>query len=265
MKVCIPIELKKPSACQITEIIQKVMPELESNLKENIKGFLQGDLRKLSSIYEIYRNHYSILKNEIIQKIFKPRSYNENTKEITKNLMDRPHDIHEHLLTMNETDRTIVGLLWHENIIDLLEKVDKAHAVPFYVEMLNNICFTDNIDRIIFQKQIWQLNEMSSLLKTFQSNKMYHEWKHKPDQSINEDIRFTKVLTKYSTEYNNATFVHNLCKELSLDKKDMLSLFLKIRQEHTDDEIYDMFESYEFSKLDISRIYRYIDKYTLEQ
>ena len=26
---------------------------------------------------------------------------------------------------MNETDRTIVGLLWHENIIDPLELVEK--------------------------------------------------------------------------------------------------------------------------------------------
>ena len=73
--------------------------------------FLQGDLRKLSSIYNIYQNHCSILKNEIIQNIFKPKSYNEDTKEITKKLINDKFAFSEHLTVMNETDRTIVGLL----------------------------------------------------------------------------------------------------------------------------------------------------------
>lgn len=265
MKVCITIELKKPDDSQISQIIENIMPELESNLKISINRFLKGDLRKLSSIYEIYRNHYSILKNEIIQKIFKPKSYNENTKEITKKLLLKNHNIREHLTTMNETDRTIVGLMWHENIIDSLENSDKKHSVPFYLKILDNICFSDFMDRIIFQKQIWQLNEMSSLIKTFESNNQFHEWEHKPAFNIPEDIRFTKVLTKYSTEYNNKIFIQNICLELGLDRKDTLNLFLNIRKTRNDTEIYDFFESYEFTKLDIARIYRYIDRYTLAQ
>ena len=45
----------------------------------------------------------------------------------------------------------------------------------FYLKQLDNICFADYIDRITFQKQIWQFNEMSSLIKTFKNNKLYHE------------------------------------------------------------------------------------------
>ena len=56
---------------------------------------------------------------------------------------------------MNETDRTIVGLLWHENIIDVLEKTSKEESIPFYLKILDNMCFADYIDRITFQKQIW--------------------------------------------------------------------------------------------------------------
>ena len=66
---------------------------------------------------------------------------------------------------MNETDRTSVGLLWHENIIDVIDKIDKKQSVNFYLKQLDNICFADYIDRITFQKQIWQFNEMSSLIK----------------------------------------------------------------------------------------------------
>jgi hypothetical protein len=185
---------------------------------------------------------------------------------------------------MNDTDRTIVGLLWHENIIDLIEKKPTSVSVPLYTKILDKICFSDYIDRITFQKQIWQFNEMSSLIKTFHCNKIYHDAndamandntsanmtdkekdkdkdKDKDSEKINE-VRFTKVLTKYSTEYNNSLFIQELCQKLSLDQKDMFSFFLNLRNNYTDEEMYEIYETYDISKLDINRIYRYLDKYT---
>jgi len=238
------------------------MPELDGVLATNIINFLQGDLRKLSSIYNIYQNHCSILKNEIIQNIFKPKSYNEDTKEITKKLINDKFAFSEHLTVMNETDRTIVGLLWHENIIDVLGKIPKNISIPFYLKVLDNICFADYIDRITFQKQIWQFNEMSSLIKTFHNNKMYHDTFNKQPVFNPAEVRFTKVLTKYSTEYNNSLFIQNLCQQLGLDKKDTFSFFLELRNKYSDEDIYGMFDSYDIGKLDINRIYRYLDKYT---
>ena len=265
MKVCTHIELKPPTELQMLTIVNEIMPNLETPFKNDIVKFLNGDLRKLKEIYDIYRNKPDIINNNIIKNIFKKKEYNENTKEITKNLLVNPRLIQHHLTTMNETDRTIVGLLWHENIIDQLDKTDKKLSVPFYNLVLNNICFADYIDRIIFQNQIWQLNEMSSLIKIFHSNNIFHEWKKNNNISniTVGNIRFTKVLTKYSTEYNNSTFIQNLCQELSMDKKDMLSFFLTLRKKYTEEELCDLLEQYEIGKLDIARIYRYIDKYTL--
>ena len=262
MKVCVSFELKSPNPIQIGNILSETMPELDITLRNNIIIFLQGDLRKLESIYKIYKNHCSILKNEIIQNILKPKSYNEDTKEITKKLLNNNFTIDEHITIMNETDRTIVGLLWHENIIDLLNKVPKETSVPFYQSVLDNICYADYIDRITFQKQIWQFNEMSSLLKTFKNNSLYHE-QFKSKTIFNPaEVRFTKVLTKYSTEYNNSLFIQSLCQQLGLDKKDVFSFFLELRNNHSDEDIYQMFETHDIGKLDINRIYRYIDKYT---
>ena len=167
---------------------------------------------------------------------------------------------------MNETDKTIVGLLWHENIIDVLGKVKKEESIPFYLEILDNMCFADYIDRITFQKQIWQFNEMSSLIKTFRNNKIYHDtFLTKKKVKYNPvEVRFTKVLTKYSTEYNNSIFIQNLCQELSMDKNDMFAFFLDLKHKYTDAEILSLFENQDISKLDINRIYRYLDKYTKE-
>jgi hypothetical protein len=129
--------------------------------------------------------------------------------------------------------------------------------------MLNKICFADYIDRITFQKQIWQFNEMSSLIKTFYTNYILHKNINEPiiKEKLSE-IRFTKVLTKYSTEYNNSLFIQDLCQKLSLDKKDMFAFFIKLKSLYTEGEIYNIIETYEITILDINRIYRYIDKYT---
>jgi DNA polymerase III delta prime subunit len=262
MKVCTIFELKSPLPAQIQQILTLTMPSLDLPVIKNMIDYLQGDLRKLSSISGIYQKHHSILKNEIIQNIFKPKAYNEDTKEITQKLFKEAYSISEHINMMNDTDRTIVGLLWHENVIDIIGKTPKEHAIPLYVNILDKICFADYIDRITFQKQIWQFNEMSSLIKTFHCNKICHDNIQPAILHTPPDIRFTKVLTKYSTEYNNSLFIQELCQKLSLDKKDTYSFFLDLRLKHTDEEIYTLFEPYEITKLDINRIYRYLDKYT---
>jgi hypothetical protein len=165
---------------------------------------------------------------------------------------------------MNETDRTSVGLLWHENIIDVIDKCDKKISVPFYINQLDNICFADYIDRTTFQKQIWQFNEMSSLIKTFKNNKAYHDNFNKKQKYNPAEVRFTKVLTKYSTEYNNSLFIQKLCQKLGMDKKDIFGYFIELKNKYDDNEIFTLFETYEITKLDINRIYRYLEKYIKE-
>ena len=196
MKVCNVFELKTPSDNQINTIIKLAMPNIDETLNLNIKEFIKSDLRKLRTLYDIYINHQSILKNEIIKNILQPKSYNEDTKTITKKLINKSYSLSDHQTVMNETDRTIVGLLWHENIIDMLSTMPKERAFPLYEQFLANICFADYIDRITFQKQIWQFNEMSSLIKTFKNNRLYHENVNKPFNPT--EVRFTKVLTKYT-------------------------------------------------------------------
>ena len=168
-------------------------------------------------------------------------------------------------MLMNETDRTSVGLLFHENVIDIISKIDIKLGIPFYIKLLRNITFSDYIDRITFQKQIWVFNEMSSLIKTLYNNHLYNEDFGHLNLKFNPPVvRFTKVLTKYSTEYNNILFIQNLCRQLNMDKKDMLSYFLYLRTKYNDEDIYELFnnENYDISKLDINRIYRFINNYT---
>lgn len=261
MKVCNSYELKNPTTKEMETLLTTVMPSIDSDLKKNLLHYIQGDLRKFNSIISIYNKQHLLLKNEIIQNIFQPKTYNEDSKKITQKLINTNFDLNNHNNIMNETDRTIVGLLWHENIVDVLEKHPINKAFPFYKQILNNMCFADYIDRITFQKQIWQFNEMSSLIKTFYNNKLYHETFTKKAKYNPTDVRFTKVLTKYSTEYNNYMFIQNLCFTLSMDQTDLFAFFLHLRDQKKEEEIYEIFENYEISKLDIKRMYRYLDKH----
>ena len=262
-KVCTNIHINTPTNTHIKYIINLLMPTLNSTLISNITKFIAGDLRKLTSCYNIYIKQNHLLKNEIIQNIFQSKINDEDTKRTTKKLINNKVNFRDHNILINETNRTSIGLLFHENIIDVLQNTPSSTSIPFYIDILNTICYSDYIDRITFQKQIWIFNEISSLMKTIHCNNKLHNYVNCPIDYNPDEVRFTKVLTKYSTEYNNMTFIQTLCKKLNMDKKDMFTYFLHLRNEYTMNEIYTHLEILDIQKLHINRIYKFIDNYTL--
>ena len=274
MKVCYTFELKMPTTRQVESLLHRLIPKEKLMINKDILiNYIQGDIRKLNFTSQLYKNKSHLLTDEIIENIFQTKSFNEDSKRLTATLFNQYIPFKDHNIRMNDTDRTIIALLWHENIIDIISHIPKEQQLKFYVKLLKNICFADYIDRITFQNQIWIFNEISSLIKTFYNNKILHETFHENRNISHEDIRFTKVLTKYSTEYNNQIFINNLCIELNMDKKDVLAFFQELRillsnvEESdflTNQEnitfIENLFESYDISKLDVKRMYRYLDK-----
>jgi len=284
IKVCNAFELKPPTLEQTKRVLDIHIKGLPENIKTTILDYIQGDLRKFDFIYSIYKKSPHLLTERTLKTIFQTKSYNEDSKHITRSLLTHPEPIHKHNLVMNDTDRTIVGLLWHENIADVLEKVPLNERFSFYLRILDGICYADYIDRITFQNQIWLFNEMSSLLKTWNNTRMYHEtFPHHKGKYTPQDIRFTKVLTKYSTEYNNVLFIYAMCQSMDMDKKDLIAFFQEMRiffanhepdfeklgktkayekerDEWFESEIEKIFENSEITKLDVRRMYRYLDK-----
>jgi len=278
MKVCVSFEIKTPTLEQVGVILKSALNSGNATLHKNVARFMQGDLRKIATISSIFNNlgnanatnathdpHSDNYNSVLIQTIFQPKTNNEDSKTIVKKLINSPCKLMEHSALMNETDRTIVGLLWHENVVDVLAKQPhKMEAFRFYKDALDNICFADYIDRITFQKQIWQFNEMSSLIKTFYNNKLYHERFATRPKFNPLDVRFTKVLTKYSTEYNNALFIQMMCQKFGMDKKDLFAFFSSVFANNIngDKQIDTIIEEFEITKLDIQRMQRYLDKCT---
>jgi len=148
IKVCLTIPFPIPTSKEITNIIKLSMPKIYSNneLLSNIINYTQNDLGKLISIEKLYKNNFNVLSNKETLSLFLPKTLTEDTKDITKRLINEKHNIKSHNQIMNETERTIVGLLWHENIIEYFNKVDNNISIPLYLKLLDNICTADYID-----------------------------------------------------------------------------------------------------------------------
>jgi hypothetical protein len=273
MKACHTFELKIPTKIQIEHLLKiclPTFPTFDISVQSKIHEYIQGDLRKIMFLSEIWKKKPELLTIETVQNIFHIKMLNEDAKKITWRLLNQPIPLEEHIQFMNETDRTTVALLWHENIANPLAKEPNEKSLPFYSKLLENMCFADYISRIKFQSQIWQFNEMGSLIKTFYNNKIYHHTfpKHQNKFALNE-VEFTKVLTKYSTEYNNQLFLYGLCQKMNMDKNDLVSFFQELRLLYGNTtsknmEWVERFQEYlgkeEVDMLDIKRMYRFLDK-----
>ena len=262
MKCSVLCKLEMPTDIQIKSLIKYICIEnnliINDNIEYKLIKFINNDLRKFNFIVKIILKSDSIMINNILNNILNVNNSDETVKQLTKNIFENNYMISNHNQIINDNDRTTVGLLWHENSIDIISKMPINHGIKLYYLILNNICFADYMDRITFQKQIWQFNEICSLIKTFYSNYLLHK-NIKNNLITLSDIRFTKVLTKYSTEYNNFTFIQNLCYELNMDKKDMIGYLTYLKNNKNINEVSEELEYYDISLLDINRIFRYID------
>lgn len=244
IKVCNVIEIPTPSSEQIMNILK--LNNIEYFNSESLKD-INGDLRKLN----LALTHKSNLN-------YNNNYENYDVKIVVNNLFQKNYNLYEHNKIINETDRTIVGLIYHENLAFILNKFNINTSSELYLNILEKVCYSDFLDRITFQKQIWQFNEISSLLKTMCSNNLLHSTVITPVNYIKQnDIHFTKVLTKYSTEYNNNSFFQQLSFKLLLEYDEILIYFKSIKNKIVN--YYDYFDTLSISNVDINRIYKYID------
>ena len=245
IKICHVVELKRPTTAQIANLLTFQYPTITDKANiETLTGYIQNDFNKFNIIMNMYANHPDVLHNTVFQDIFHLNSNNDGNKKVVKQIFDNPQKVTEHISLIGETERTTVGLYWHENVPDILENTDlsKLRQINIYLELLTSMCFADYMDRVTFQKQIWKFNEMSSLIKTFKTQHILHSRlagaNTCADDSGNSEklypwdkanIRFTKILTKYSNEFNNFVFLQSLGKKLGLDWKDIYYFFMKLK------------------------------------
>ena len=205
------IQYKPISNDTIKTILNNEKNIFDEFLLNKILSFVSSNLYELNNIIK--------LKNiETIINFMDQYNCLYITKDVVNEIIQKNLNIDYHK-KINETDRTSIGLLYHENIIDSFKTLN----IKTYISCLNNFCYADYIDRITFQKQIWTFNEMSSLIKILSNNYILKNSIRKK----RDDIRFTKVLTKYSTEYNNKIFLIKLSQKNNSDIDELFVNFIE--------------------------------------
>lgn len=204
-KLCAVVRLQRPSDAEQRDIVGLYAESAAA--RDDIATVARNDLRKTYMYIEFMRRLVDV-------RSIKPCTLCMSVRDIICSLCSNDYGCPRFLNLTNETNRTIISLIWYENLVDL---IDGAAYVARYLACLDNICMGDYIDRVIFQKQVWQLNEPSFCIKVIAVREMIKDCLRPIG-----DVRFTKVLTKYSNEYNNLQFVISLCDKLGLDRCDML-------------------------------------------
>ena len=265
-KISTLLKINPPSNSQLKNIILKLYPaifELENShhIVNNILDYLDNKFYKLINIHYFYYNNIIELKfNSVNSSSVNSSSVansssisssvinNSNIKLLTKNLLEHRFNLND-LDIINYSDRTSLSLLLHENIIKLFNTNLTSADLKIYKKILQNFAFCDCIDKNIFLYQIWQLNDITYIIKIFYNNFILYQnnlLKH-IDQ---KDIIFTKILTKYSSEYNNFNFIFSNTQLYCTNKKNLL-LHMFVSEKYDETHI----------KLVYNRIIKLIEQY----
>ena len=243
-------ELDKPTEKQMYNICKELFKGMSNNDTCSLVKNINGNLNRVN----LHLKNY-----EIFGKYIPLITYDKNNTfyKVTEISLTENMNINNYSSIIKETDKTSISLLFHENVIDIFNLDDNK----LYLELLDNICYGDYIDRQIFQHQLWEFNDISFIIKLIFNNNILLDVKKNTKEKVKlENIRFTKVLTKYSTEYSNKNFINYLCQMFNIDKKDVYLLFNIINEKlKTTDEIIKFFSNYEIKPLEIKRIYKFLD------
>ena len=194
----------------LTALLKQFKFEEKNKKKRNFTLILCGTNYYDKKIKEIFKfcNVVHINTNNNLMY----NNYEKNIQNNIKKIMTKSFD-QDFII---DSEKATQSLLFHENIIDMIHT---REDIIFYKQFLTNFCIGDYFDRISFQKQLWIFNEMTYYFKILHNYYLYKNTDLKPKR--NTEFRFTKVLTKYSNEYNNNSFIISLCNQLKCSKKEL--------------------------------------------
>jgi SpoVK/Ycf46/Vps4 family AAA+-type ATPase len=197
--------LNKPKFNSIYKYVISILDnekiELNNIILENTKLFIQN-----------YKNNIKLillnLDDLILNNLEKKKTYNDNQIDkfndiglfdIVDNLYNKKNSIIE-LNNIAYNDSNLVCMLLHENMIIQFESrfKTKTEILSKYLDILDNMCYGDMIEKNIFTNNNWNLLNTLYIVKIYNINKVFSE--NKCNNYIKNN--FTQILTKYSLRCN---------------------------------------------------------------
>ena len=209
------VELGAPSAGEASALAARMAPGLSEAGVSAAVGFANGDLHQLRLACGLLRDQGSD-QTQMLTGIL-PLDGGQDSRGLAAELLRDGCSISDHRRRICDVDRSMVGLTLHENIARLMPD---CLGAP-YREVADRFAEADCLDRTGFQRQVSQLNELSSILKNVCTAAVLNAENVGDDKlnSVCEDTRFTRVLTKYSSQFSNLRFIQAACARTGLDRR----------------------------------------------
>lgn len=207
-KECEFIKFVLPSISELYDYAVYILNKEKINIDDNeiikIVNFCQKDIRKMISLIE----QVMLSKNTKIEEILNSldKKYQDNyLNDSVFNILNSYKGVEEITRTFN-SDKNLIGLNINENIFDFMKnyKNDEKSKFEILKDIFSYMSFSDLFDKEIFSNCSYTLQEYNAVFKCCVPSFLLNEQtKYSTLKFTNNDIKFTKILSKFSLQYNN--------------------------------------------------------------
>lgn len=227
-------------------LANRLGPGLTTKEVECAVNFAQGDLHQLRIACDFLSNE-DRSGPQTLESLCRLDA-EQDSRDLAARLLESGCSVKDHGQLVCDVDRAILGLTLHENIPRLLPNC----LDPTYLDIAERFAEADCLDRTGFQRQVGQLGEMSSMLKSAWTSHLL-KTQDPPAGRLDvvcKDVRFTRVLTKYSSEFSNLRFIQSICARTGLDRRALHKLWS--RPDHASQS-----DALQLTPLELNRLDRY--------
>lgn len=222
-KECEYIKFGLPKTNEIYKFAEKIIDKEKIVISEEdlleIVLHSQNDIRKLICNLE-YLSKKDISDNKIsnVLTFMDKKKVDNNLFISVYNILDK-FTGYNNILSIYETDRNLINLLIHENILGFLNnyKNDEAHKLQVMEKIYECIAFSDILDNEIFINFKYDLVQINGIIKcggvSYCLNTMN---KFNTNKFCPMDIIFSKLLSKFSLHYSNYKTKHYLLNKMNV-------------------------------------------------
>ena len=112
----------------------------------------------------------------------------------------------EEIIRISQTDRNLINLLVHENILPILKnyKLGEIDKIKLLEEIYNYMGESDVLESYLFHNYHHSLSEINSILRCGSASYLLNEQpKNKHPTFGLPDVTFSKQMSKFSVQHQN--------------------------------------------------------------
>jgi len=230
-KIALVIRLNKFTNNDFIKYIEKITLinniELDNDQKNKILSVLDNDIRKINNfIKDIF---YFYKTNNEIEKINSDCIDNALESFCRKNTSEKSIDKLNEIFTDTElnidecinkfySDKFLYPFMIHENYLySIPDKVGVPKILNYCKNISRNLSKNDVIQNLIFEKQLWELNNNSAILTLAKTNLIHKNiMKDVSCQFIFTKRKYTTLLNKVSLYYTNRKVYNTLLQKYGI-------------------------------------------------